>query len=46
MVFCDGYTLCDDCYDDEELVDRRLHQDEENIIYDINKWKELNKEEK
>lgn len=39
-----GY-VCKDCYDNEELVDRRLHIDEENIIYNINKWKKLNKEE-
>ena len=38
-----GY-ICNDCYDGEELVQRELKQEEKNILYDINKWKELNKE--
>lgn len=35
--------VCNECYDGEDIVER-IPKTEENIIYHINKWKELNKE--
>ena len=39
-----GY-ICNDCYDGEELVQRNLSDKERSIIYEINKWKKLNKKD-
>ena len=35
-----GY-ICNKCYNGEELVQRTLSLEEENIIYNIKKWKKL-----
>ena len=45
-VFLPEYKMghiCNDCYNGEEKVDRELSHKEASIIFEINKWKELNK---
>jgi len=36
--------ICNDCYDDEEKVNKKPSQIERNILSDIKEWQDLNKE--